>query len=140
VITVGGSTRQGDRTSYSNFGARIAVSAPGGDGDRADWILSTSNDGQGAPGNPDYEPAVGTSFSAPFVSGTLSLMLARNPNLTPGRMLDIVSATARDFALSSPCIHVGLCGAGLLDAGLALQSTLPGFTEAPAGTAAVVEF
>ncbi len=32
VITVGASTRAGDRASYSNFGLRVDVSAPGGDG------------------------------------------------------------------------------------------------------------
>ena len=42
VITVGASTAQGDRASYSNFGLRVDVSAPGGDdGDDADLILST---------------------------------------------------------------------------------------------------
>ena len=40
VITVGASTRQGDRASYSNFGHRVDLSAPGGDGaiDRLDPV------------------------------------------------------------------------------------------------------
>src|SRR5207249_5082383 len=41
VITIGASTRQGDITSYSNFGKRVDLSAPGGDGSMTDWILST---------------------------------------------------------------------------------------------------
>ncbi|TMH60542.1 MAG: hypothetical protein E6H55_11360, partial [Betaproteobacteria bacterium] len=61
VITIGASTRQGDITSYSNFGKRVDLSAPGGDGSMTDWILSTGNDGTAGPGNPDYEFAVGTS-------------------------------------------------------------------------------
>ena len=140
VITVGASTRQGDITSYSNFGTRIDVSAPGGDGVVADWILSTGNDGTGAPGNPDYEFAVGTSFAAPHVAGTASLMIARNANLTPGRIQDIITGATRDFAVGTACSRSGLCGSGLLDASLALQSTFPGNAVAPPGTVPVIEF
>ena len=140
VITIGASTRGGDITSYSNFGRRIDLSAPGGDGELADWILSTGNDGVAGPGNPDYEFAVGTSFSAPYVSATASLMIARNANLTPGRIQDIISGTARAFASGSACGVSGQCGAGLLDASLALQSTLPGVAVAPPGTVPVIEY
>jgi len=140
VITVGASTRQGDITQYSNFGPRIDLSAPGGDGELADWILSTGNDGVSGPGNPDYEFAVGTSFSAPYVSATASLMIARNPNLTPGRIQDIITGTARAFPANSACGGSGQCGAGLLDTSLALQSTLPGVSAAPPGTVPVIEY
>jgi serine protease len=140
VITIGASTRQGDITQYSNFGRRVALSAPGGDGQLADWILSTGNDGVAGPANPDYEFAVGTSFSAPYVSATASLMIARNPNLTPGRIQDIVTGTARSFPAGSACSASGQCGAGLLDTSLALQSTLPGVNAAPPGTVPVIEY
>jgi serine protease len=140
VITIGASTRQGDITSYSNFGRRVDLSAPGGDGAMADWILSTGNDGTAGPGNADYEFAVGTSFAAPYVAATASLMIARNPNLTPGRIQDIITGTTRLFAIGTACGTSGLCGAGLLDASLALQSTIPGTTMAPAGTVPVIEY
>lgn len=140
VITVGASTRQGDRTSYSNFGGRVDLSAPGGDGNVSDWILSTSNDGQRSPGNPTYKLEIGTSFAAPHVAGTASLMFARNANLTSGQVLSIVTGTARRFPMGSLCAQGTFCGAGLLDAGLALQSTTPGPNTAPPGTAAVIEY
>jgi len=140
VITIGASTRQGDITQYSNFGRRIDLSAPGGDGELADWILSTGNDGVAGPGNPDYEFAVGTSFSAPYVSATASLMIARNPNLTPGRIQDIITGTTRSFPAGSACGASGQCGSGLLDTSLALQSTLPGVNAAPPGTVPVIEY
>ena len=140
VITVGASTRQGDITSYSNFGTRVNLSAPGGDGQLADWILSTGNDGTSGPGNPDYEFAVGTSFATPYVSATASLMIARNANLTPGRIQDIITGTTRNFPAGSACGISGSCGSGLLDASLALQSTIPGLAMAPPGTAAVIEY
>jgi serine protease len=139
VIAVGASTRQGDIASYSNFGRRIDVSAPGGDGVVSDWILSTGNDGTSGPGNPDYEFAIGTSFAAPHVAGVASLMIARNANLTPGRVLDIITGAARNFAFGTACAN-GACGSGLLDAGLALQSTFPGDAVAPPGTVPVIEY
>jgi hypothetical protein len=140
VIAVGASTRQGDITQYSNFGRRVDLSAPGGDGEVADWILSTGNDGTAGPGNPVYEFAVGTSFSAPYVSATASLMIARNTNLTPGRIQDIITGTARSFPSGSACGASSQCGSGLLDASLALQSTLPGVNAAPPGTMPVIEY
>jgi subtilisin family serine protease len=140
VIAVGASTRQGDITSYSNFGTRIDLSAPGGDGAVADLILSTGNDGTGGPNNPDYEFAAGTSFAAPHVSGTASLMIARNANLTPGHIQDIVSGATRLFATGTSCGLSGLCGSGLLDSTLSLQSTFPASEVAPPGTVPVIEY
>ncbi|HEY2969014.1 MAG TPA: S8 family peptidase [Casimicrobiaceae bacterium] len=140
VITVGASTRQGDIASYTNFGRRVDLSAPGGDGAMADWILSTGNDGTAGPGNPDYEFAVGTSFAAPYVSATASLIIARNANLTPGRIREIIVDTTRAFAQGTDCGNRGACGSGLLDASLALQSTIPATSLAPAGTVPVIEY
>jgi len=118
----------------------IALSAPGGDGVMADWILSTGNDGTGAPNNPDYEFAVGTSFAAPHVSGTASLMIARNANLTPGRIQNIVAGATRTFAPGTACGISGQCGSGLLDSSLSLESTFPGSEVAPPGTMPVIEY
>jgi subtilisin family serine protease len=140
VITVGASTRQGDRASYSNFGNRVNLSAPGGDGAITDWITSTSNTGLTAPVAPAYALGIGTSFAAPYVAGTATLMFARNPNLTPGQVLSIVTGTVRNFPPGTQCATAGICGAGLLDAGLALQSTISGSDSAPPGTSPVVEY
>ena len=140
VITVAASTRQGDRTSYSNFGGRVDISAPGGDGTMSDWILSTSNDGQKSPGNPTYTYEIGTSFAAPHVAGAASLILARNANLTSGQVLNILTSTSRTFPLGSVCAQSTACGSGLLDASLALQSTIPAVNMAPPGTVPVIEY
>ena len=140
VIAVGASTRQGDRASYANYGRRVDISAPGGDGNQSDWILSLSNDGQGGPRNPAYAIGIGTSFAAPYVAGVASLMLARNANLTPGQVLGILSGTARAFGPGTSCANGAVCGAGLLDAGFALQSTIAGPNTAPPGTVAVIEY
>lgn len=140
VITVGAHNRLGDRTSYSNFGRRIDISAPAGDGGTGDSIISLSNEGATIPSADSYGEGIGTSFSAPLVAGTASLMLARNPTLTAGRVLSILQGTTRDFAGTGPCRLGNLCGIGMLDAGLALASTVPGTQAAPAGAVPVVEY
>jgi hypothetical protein len=140
VITVGAVNRRGDRAFYSNFGRRVDISAPGGDGDVSDWILSLSNYGTTVPGSDAYAYTIGTSAAAPHVAGAVSMMLARNPTMTPGRVLSILQGTARDFPLASTCRNGNLCGTGMLDAGLALASTIPGNLVAPAGAVQVIEY
>ena len=144
VINVGASGISGDRSSYSNFGRRIDLSAPGGDlGDGASgFIISTANDGATVPANPIYQYGIGTSFAAPLVSGAASLMLSRNVNLTPGRVLSILTGTARDFPQGTQCgaSNGKLCGVGLLDAGIALAGTVPSTGILPFGAVPVVEY
>jgi hypothetical protein len=103
--------------------------------------LSTGNDGTAGPGNADYEFAIGTSAAAPHVSATASLIIARNANITPGRIHDIIIGTTRPFAQGSACaIRREACGSGLLDASLALQSTISATGMAPTGTVPVIEY
>ena len=143
VIDVGASNRSADLASYSNFGSRVDIIAPGGDvgdDDTTTLMLSTFNDGTTVPGNPAYAYAAGTSFSAPLVTGTVSLMLARDANLTAGRVQSILEGSTRDFISGTRCSAATLCGAGLLDAGLAVASTVPSSGVAPPGTVPVIEY
>jgi serine protease len=142
VITVAATGVSGNLASYSNYGPRVDLAAPGGDFDRgnAGLIISTSNDGATTPGNPAYAIGAGTSFSAPLVTGTVSLMLARNTNLTAGRVLNILQGTVRAFPAGSLCAASNLCGAGLLDAGVALASTASANATPPANAVAVIEY
>lgn len=139
VIAVGAHDIRGNLASYSNWGRRIDVSAPGGDLPLTELIVSLSNDGTTVPKDPTYTPARGTSFAAPLVAGTAAMLVARDPLLTAGRILDVVAGTTRQFPPSSVCVAGGLCGAGMLDAGAALGSVLPGGPP-PANTYPVVEY
>ena len=141
VITVGASNTVGDRTGYSNYGSRVDISAPGGDGsDEGTLILSTYAEGATAPGAPTYAIAAGTSFSAPLVTGAVALMLARNNTLTAGRVLSILQGTSREFPLGTSCRAGQVCGTGLLDAGLAVASTIPASQTIPPNAVPVIEF
>ena len=140
VITVGALGRSGERSSFSNFGRRVDISAPGGDFEEDGQILSTHAEGVTIPGASTYDFAVGTSFAAPLVSGTLSLMLARNPNLTAGQAMSLLTGSSSEFVLNSSCSFGGFCGLGMLNAGSALASTIPAVVNLPAGAVAVVEY
>lgn len=125
VVTVAASNLLGDLSSYSNFGSAISVSAPGGDSGNLPGILSTLNGGITQPGVPSYATYMGTSMAAPHVAGVVALMLARDPTLTPGQVLNRLRATSRAFPASSDCAvaaATGACGLGLLDAANAVAS------------------
>jgi serine protease len=139
VITVGAHNTAGSITSYSNFGRGVTISAPGGDLPVDDLILSLGNDGTTVPGNPAYYYGAGTSFSAPLVSGTAAMMLARDAMLTAGRLQELLTGTTRNFPPGSACTAQNLCGAGMLDAGAVIASTIPGGPPPP-NTFPVVEY
>ncbi len=101
--------------------------------------MSTAYDGDTVPENPTYVLARGTSFAAPLVAGTAALVLARNPLLTPGRVHDLLTGTARNFPVGSQCTVPNICGAGMLDAGAAVASTFPNGPPPP-NAFEVVEF
>jgi serine protease len=137
VITVGAGTR-GNGTLEA--GSEAGLLARRDALRHRQLILSLSNDGRSSPGNPAYGIAAGTSAAAPHVAGVASLMLARNANLTPGHVLDIISGTARLFVSGATCGNGPFCGSGLLDMGLAIASTFPAAVAAPAGTVPVIEY
>ena len=127
VLSVYATGRHGQRTPYSNFG-RVHLAAPGGDSGSwaADGILSLANDGSSTAGADDYGYKVGTSMAAPHVAGVASLVLATQPGMTPGALMNRLIETARPFpaAGSETCQAGGerSCGAGILDAAAAVAA------------------
>ena len=113
-IVVGAVGRDGTRASYSNYGSRISIMAPGGDKNPGGGILSTIKDAAGKPG---YGYKLGTSMAAPHVAGVIALMRSLRPKLTPGQLEDLLDVEADPVNCSG---RVG-CGLGLIDAGAALR-------------------
>lgn len=151
VVSVAGVRHAGTKVGYSNLGPEVTLAAPAGNcgqdtGPCLYALLSTSDTGTTTPVGPSYttsgaDATIGTSFAAPLVSATVSLMQAINPEVTPAQVIAALRTTARAFPSSgagagvSACQAPGLipqdsecycttstCGAGLLNAAAAVAS------------------
>jgi serine protease len=98
VVSVAAVNQANSRASYSNFGANIDITAPGGDLDQdanqdgtPDGVLSTIGNDRGATTTYGYRYYQGTSMSAPHVAGVAALMKAIAPNLTPAEFDQVLS-------------------------------------------------
>jgi serine protease len=160
VVGVSGLRHIGTKVGFSDIGPEIAISAPGGNcvniGANEPCLYSiitarnTGNQGPLASSYSDsFAPSVGTSFSAPLVSGTVALMLSLRPELTPSEIKSLLQKSARPFPsppagtetpicrtpdgtdqLECHCTTT-TCGAGMLDAAAAVNAVLEAY---PAST------
>nr|WP_133816708.1 S8 family serine peptidase [Tahibacter aquaticus] len=119
VISIAATTKAGSRASYSNYGALIDVSAPGGDGSGgAGDILSTLNSGTSTQSSETYAFYAGTSMASPHVAGLAALMLSKNPSLTPDQIETLIKNNAKPL----PGTCSGGCGTGIIDAAKTLAA------------------
>ena len=120
IISVGAINIKGNRASYSNFGRRIDVVAPGGDSDVDGGVLTLSGVGvngfwQNKPEQPTdtnfasfpdrrgyYVTTTGTSFASPAVAGVIALMKSADPQrkLTAAQYRNILIKTSSLESLS----------------------------------------
>ena len=154
VVAVGAVRGDGAKTSYSSYGPNVALAVPGGSGSTgADaGLLTTLNAGRTVPVAHTYESLVGTSFAAPLAAGTAALMLSVQPGLTPADLTRLLKASVRPHTTQPnlpTCSATSLsqavcncttttCGAGLLDAQLALLAATPVVLPTPAPTVPTV--
>ncbi len=112
VVSVAAVNQSNTRTSYSNFGQGIDVTAPGGDLDEdadgngtPDGVLSTIGNDRESSTTYGYRYYQGTSMSSPHVAGVAALMKSVAPNMTPaefdrvlseGRISDDLGVEGRD--------------------------------------------
>jgi serine protease len=115
VIVVAATDKEGKRSSFSNYGSKVDIAAPG------EYVLSTLNAGKTTLGAYNYEQYKGTSMSTPHVSGVAALLYSIKPTITPDEVKRILKDTARP----APGSCSG-CGAGLLDAAAAVAAVSGG--------------
>ncbi len=107
VAAVAAIRHAGSKVGFSNLGPEVTLAAPGGNcvnvngGPCLFSLDTTSNDGIQGPNNYIYTDQtnsnLGTSFSAPIVSGIAALMLSRNGNLSTHQLLDRLQEGTRPF-------------------------------------------
>jgi serine protease len=159
VLAVAGLRNAGTKVGYSSFGPEVAVAAPAGNcvtssGGCFRPIDTTVNSGLTTPGANGYTDQLnanlGTSFSAPIVSGIAALMRAVNANLTPAQLISRIKSSATAFpantgtpplpvcpnvdSVSGECSCVpGQCGAGMVNALSAVNAALNPIATISAG-------
>jgi len=155
AVAVAGLRQVGTKVGYSSLGPEVALSAPAGNcvntgaGEPCLFsIETTTNSGTTVPASNTYTDEhnfnVGTSFSAPIVSGIAGLMLSVNGNLGPDRLVARLQAASQPFPVSTtpgvPMCHVPTgpndlqtaecscttqsCGAGMANANAAVLEAL----------------
>ena len=103
VIAVGATDKNDEHSNFSNAASFIDLVAPG------------ENINSPSPGN-NYDPVDGTSFATPHVTGTIALMRAADPTLTPAEIRSILHDTARNVPGMGGSNFTDEYGYGRLDA------------------------
>ncbi|WP_409290657.1 S8 family serine peptidase [Peribacillus sp. SCS-37] len=88
VISVSSLDSKKSLSWYSNFGPSVDIAAPG------EEVYSSIYEPER---KSSFRNMSGTSMAAPVVAGAASLLLAKNPSLTPAQVEYILKATAQDL-------------------------------------------
>lgn len=127
VVAVTALDQNGVKPAWANYGAAIAVAAPGV------GILSTLcayNSGTQSCAH-TYGMKSGTSMAAPHVAALAALLIARTPGLTPDGVAALLKSTATDLgAPGSDPVY----GGGRIDAATALTGHMLTLTTSGPGS------
>jgi PKD repeat protein len=106
VVSVASTTSGDAKSSFSQYGTWVSISAPGSS------ILSTDE-------GSSYQVTQGTSMASPLVAGLVGLMISHAPSATPQEVVNCLLSSAEniDGANSN---YIGQLGAGRINAYQAL--------------------
>jgi len=133
VIAVGATRITGGIASYSNFGAVVDLSGPGGgggvDGNPGGYVWQAGYNGLTTPtsGAYSYMGMGGTSMASPHVAAVAALVQgalasAGKDPLTPAQLETLLKQSARSFPVTIPAATP--IGSGIVDAKGALDKAL----------------
>jgi serine protease len=133
VVAVGATRITGGIAYYSNYGAGVDLSGPGGggsvDGNPGGYVWQAGYDGLTTPtsGAYSYMGMGGTSMASPHVAAVAALVqgalasAGRDP-LTPAQLETLLKQTARTFPVTIPAATP--IGSGIVNAKAALDEAL----------------
>jgi serine protease len=135
VAAVAAIRHAGSKVGFSSLGPEVTLAAPGGNcvnvngGPCLFSLDTTSNSGTTTPGaftfTNQFNNNLGTSFSAPIVSGIAALMLSRNNNLSTAQLLARLREGARPFPTAvSDAPTIQACHVPVSDADFQLEQCL----------------
>ncbi len=114
VIEVASTDDKDQKSTFSNFGKKISVAAPG------TAIMSTLPTYSVSSKKPlNYGKLSGTSMASPHVAGLAGLILSQKPSLKPSEVTKIIQSTSKDLGESG---WDKIYGHGRVDALAALKS------------------
>jgi len=111
VIAVAATDQSDRRATFSNFGTKVDISAPG-----VNTFSTVPNNTHGFKD--------GTSMASPHVAGVAALIWSRNPDLSNAQVRTILQTSAENIDAKNPGF-VGKLGSGRLNAWVALLRTPP---------------
>jgi membrane-anchored mycosin MYCP len=118
VIAVAASDQNDGVPEFPNSGNYVDIAAPG-----KDIVVPAPRFG--------FTSQSGTSFAAPYVTGTVALLLAAHPHLTPAQVRARLEATADQPGVTVPNPRYG---AGILDPYLAVASVSQDIASSPSAS------
>lgn len=118
MISVSATDSNDARTSWSTYGPFVDFSAPGV------GIWTTTRGG-------GYSAVSGTSFSSPATAGTVTLMMAANPQLSPVDVANLLKSTAVDLGVVGWDQYYGYGRVNTFAAVQASALSVPGDSTAP---------
>ncbi len=113
VISVAATNNQDKKSSYSNYGNWLSLSAPGGEGFMEGGIFSLENHGYGS--------SSGTSFAAPHVVGVAALVASVLKGKASGNDVREILLSTTDNNYPQNPSFLKMLGTGRLNAYTALQ-------------------
>jgi len=113
VIGVGATDKDNLRTNYSNFGKDLDIVAPGGYTLGITTLDPIGNNGSSIDGynryneNTNGKPVsfIGTSASAPIISGVIALGLEKNSDLTREEIQEVLKKSTNTIGNNTPYIY-----------------------------------
>ena len=137
VLSVAATDPNDHKTSYSDFGSAVDVSAPGGESNYSlgpqyyiNWILSTYKPMGGDPNK--FAWMQGTSMASPFVAGLAALLRSKFPTDDADTIAQRIKDYADNIDSYNPS-YKGLIGSGRINVGAALGGLNPYISEPASG-------